>query len=138
MIGSILVNDDLAAYRAMWRTVFIQEQGVSEADEIDSLDSAFLHMPAVQDGLALRTARIDIAGGLAKIGRVCVLKSNRGLGLCALLIREAVTVSKGKVKQAKLGSQVHALGIYEALGFDAIGAIYDNTGIDHRNMIQGL
>jgi ElaA protein len=36
--------------------------------------------------------------------------------------------------RAVLGAQIQALGFYEALGFTAFGPIYDDAGIDHRDM----
>ena len=38
MTVAIKETDDIATCRALRRTVFIEEQGVSEADEIDALD----------------------------------------------------------------------------------------------------
>jgi ElaA protein len=35
----------------------------------------------------------------------------------------------------KLGAQTHALGFYAALGFVAIGEVYDDAGIAHRDMV---
>jgi ElaA protein len=84
------------------------------------------------------TARIHIVGDVAKIGRVCVLRSHRGRGLGAALIHEALAVSRGRAITARLGAQVHALGFYEALGFAAIGPVYDDAGIDHRDMVRAL
>jgi predicted GNAT family N-acyltransferase len=138
MTGSILLTDDIAACRALRRAVFIEEQGVPEADEVDDLDPQCLHLLAVQDGVPVGSARIFIAGDLAKIGRVCVLKSHRGTGLGADLIRAAMKVSKDKATRAKLGAQRHALGFYEALGFTATGPVYEDAGIDHRDMVQDL
>lgn len=138
MIETIQLTDNIDACRALRRTVFIGEQGVSEADEIDDLDPVCLHLLATRDGQPIGTARILIKDDIAKIGRVCVLQSNRGTGLGAALIREAMTVSKGKATTAKLGAQVHAIGFYEALGFTATGPVYDDAGIDHRDMVQSL
>ena len=66
--------------------VFIQEQGVTEADEMDGLDDAGLHLLAIDGITPVGTARILFEGETAKIGRVCVLKSHRGTGLGAGLI----------------------------------------------------
>jgi ElaA protein len=118
--------------------VFIDEQGVSEADEIDDLDGQSLHLLAMDSNVPVGTARIDIANGVAKIGRVCVIKSYRGTGLGAALIRKALDVAQGKAAQAKLGAQVYALGFYETLGFSAVGPVYDDAGIDHRDMVRDL
>jgi predicted GNAT family N-acyltransferase len=58
--------------------------------------------------------------------------------LGAALIRSALDAARGKATMAKLGAQVHALGFYEALGFAAIGPVYDDAGIDHRDMVRDL
>lgn len=135
---SIGLTQDIRACLALRRAVFIDEQGVSEVDEIDDLDPVCLHLLAHVDGVPAGTARIQIVDGTAKIGRVCVIRSCRGTGLGAALIREAMAVAKGKANRAKLGAQVHAIGFYEALGFLVQGPIYDDAGIDHRDMVQDI
>ena len=72
---------DIATCRALRRIVFIDEQGVSEADEVDNLDGQAIHLLATQDGQPLGSARLLILGDTGKIGRVCVLKEARGTGL---------------------------------------------------------
>lgn len=135
---AIELTDDLKTCLALRRTVFIDEQGVFEADELDNLDPVCLHLLAVAGGVPVGTARIQIKGNVAKIGRVCVLKSHRGTGLGAALISKALEVSGGKASSALLGAQVHALGFYEALGFTAVGPVYDDAGIPHRDMVRRL
>ncbi len=127
---------DIALCRALRRTVFIEEQGVSEADELDDLDDAAVHLLATEDGQPLGSARLLVLGDTGKIGRVCVLASARGRGLGAALIRAAVATfaTLPGVKHVKLGAQTHALGFYEALGFRPVGAVYDDAGIPHRDM----
>ena len=142
----VQLTDDLVACHALRRRVFIEEQAVSEAEEVDGLDEAALHLLA-RDMLAgdlltgegaepLGTARILIDGPTGKIGRVCVLASARGRGIGQALMREAVAVLRARpgVTRAKLGAQIHALGFYEALGFRAIGPEYLDAGIAHRDM----
>ena len=131
---------DIATCRALRRVVFIEEQGVSEADEVDDLDDQAIHLLAVQDGAAIGSARLLLQGEVGKIGRVCVLRAGRGQGIGAALIRAAVArfrATEGIVK-AKLGAQVHAIGFYEGLGFHAVGPVYDDAGIDHRDMVLVL
>jgi predicted GNAT family N-acyltransferase len=128
---------DIAACRALRRVVFIEEQGVSEADEIDSEDEAAIHLLAKLDGAEVGSARLLLRGDHAKIGRVCVLSAARGHGIGAALIRAAVArlrLVEG-VGSVKLGAQTHALGFYQALGFEAYGAEYQDAGIAHRDMI---
>jgi ElaA protein len=139
MSVEITLTDDLATCLELRRIVFIEEQGVSEEDERDHLDPECLHLLARADDAPVGTARIYIKDGVAKIGRVCVLQSARGTGLGAALIRAAMGAARSEgAHKAKLGAQVHALGFYEALGFTAYGPVYDDAGIDHRDMVQDL
>ena len=135
----ISVTDDLASCHLLRRIVFIEEQGVSEADELDGLDDCATHFLATENELPIGTARMRIKGDTAKVGRVCVIKSHRGTGLGAALIRAAIEARKlPGVRLAKLGAQTHALGFYEKLGFEAQGPVYDDAGIDHRDMVLSL
>lgn len=135
----IAVTTDIATCRALRRKVFIEEQGVSEADELDDLDGVAVHLLAIVDGLPMGSARIVPGDGYGKIGRVCVLLQARGTGLGAALMRAAVQECRRLgLKTAKLGAQTHALGFYEALGFEAVGPVFDDAGIPHREMILRL
>jgi predicted GNAT family N-acyltransferase len=131
---------DIAACRALRRTVFIEEQGVSEADEVDDLDGQAIHLLANQDGRAVGSARLLVLGPVGKVGRVCVLAEMRGTGLGAALMRAAVArfrIEPG-VEKVKLGAQTHALGFYERLGFQAVGPEFEDAGIAHREMVLVL
>lgn len=134
-----VVTDDIATCRALRRAVFIQEQGVSEADEIDDLDPIATHILATVNGIPTGCARIVPGKPYAKIGRVCVLASARGTGLGAALMQAAIAECRRQGHtQVKLGAQVHALGFYERLGFTAQGEVFDDAGIPHRNMVLTL
>ena len=140
MKWTIARTDDLTACLAVRRVVFMEEQDVSEADEIDGLDGAALHLLARIGGQPVGTARILLSGNEAKIGRVCVLKETRGLGLGAAIIEACVGVARAqpRITKAKLGAQVHALSFYEKLGFSAFGPVYDDAGIPHRDMERAV
>jgi ElaA protein len=131
---------DIATCRALRRTVFIEEQGVSEADEIDDLDEEALHLLASENGQPIGSARLLISGDTGKIGRVCVLAQARGQGNGAALIRAAVAqfVQMPQITRAKLGAQTHAIAFYQALGFSPIGPVYMDAGIPHRDMVLEL
>jgi ElaA protein len=136
----IEVSTDIATCQALRRVVFIHEQGVSEADEIDGLDGRAVHLLA-WDGLCpVGTARLLVKGAVGKIGRVCVLPEVRGTGLGAALIRAALA-ELGRmpgVTEAYLGSQSHATGFYEKLGFVAEGEEFLDAGLPHRHMRRAL
>ena len=133
------VTDDLDACMAIRRQVFVEEQAVPEDLERDEHDATAVHLLATQDGRPVATARLLIAGDRAKIGRVAVLAELRGTGAGAALMRAALDELRLRgVREAALGSQVHALGFYEKLGFVAHGPEYDDAGIPHRDMTLRL
>ena len=131
---------DLAACHALRRAVFIEEQGVSEAEEMDDKDADAIHLLAREKGQPVGSARILLMGDTGKITRVCVLPLARGTGLGAALIRAALDVLRVQpgITRAKLGAQTHALGFYGKLGFTAYGPVYDDAGIPHRDMTRDL
>ena len=135
----IEVTDDIAACRRLRRTVFIEEQGVSEADEVDGQDDDAVHLLAYLDNQPVGTARLLLSGAQGKISRVAVAKDLRGRGLGTALINTAVSeLAVRGVARAVLGSQTHAIGFYEALGFAAEGPEFDDAGIPHRMMVRDL
>lgn len=137
MTLAIAETRDIALCQQLRRVVFIDEQGVPEADEVDDLDDVAIHLLAVLEGAAVGSARLLTEGAMGKIGRVCVLGRARGAGIGAALIRAAVARFREMpgIEKVKLGAQVHALGFYAALGFEAEGADYIDAGILHRDMV---
>ncbi len=131
---------DIATCRALRRVVFIEEQGVSEADEVDDKDGEAIHLLATMNGKPVGSARLLVLGEVGKVGRVCVLAEARGTGLGAALMRAAVERLRQEpgVTKVKLGAQTHALGFYERLGFEAHGPEFDDAGIAHREMVLVL
>ena len=140
MKWTISLTEDIATCLALRRAVFIEEQGVSVADEIDGRDADAHHVLATSAGAPLGCARILVSGDTANIGRVCVLKEARGRGLGAAIIKICLDVARTQpgVTRAKLGAQTHALPFYEKLGFEAFGPVYRDAGIPHRDMERAL
>jgi len=85
----IAVTGDVATCRMLRRVVFIEEQGVSEADEVDDRDGDAVHLLAWVADRPVGSARLLRDGAMGKVGRVCVLADQRGKGLGAALIRAA-------------------------------------------------
>jgi ElaA protein len=134
-------TDDIDACLAIRREVFIDEQNVPEAEEIDDLDAGAIHILARDaEGQAWGTTRLLIHGATGKIGRVAVRKGARGTGLGARLV-EASIAELGKVPgvtRLKLSAQTHVIPFYERFGFTAYGPEYDDAGIPHRDMARDL
>lgn len=131
---------DIAACHRIRRTVFIEEQGVPEADDLDGRDDGAIHLLATYGGQAIGTARILIKGETGKIGRIAVLPGFRGKGFGVAIVEAALETLRGEpgVSRAYLSAQAGAVGFYEALGFRAYGEEYIDAGIPHRDMDRPL
>ena len=140
MSVKIAVTEDLRTCQALRRTVFIEEQNVPEADEVDGRDAGAVHLLATVDGRAVGTARLLVSGDSGKIGRVCVLAEMRGKGIGARLIEAAARefAANPAIGKVKLSAQINALPFYERLGFTAEGDEYLDAGIVHRDMFRTL
>ncbi|MFD0274499.1 GNAT family N-acetyltransferase [Kitasatospora sp. NPDC127111] len=141
---------DLALVHGVRREVFVVEQGIAEEEEWDDLDGTSEHLLAVgADGRPLGTARLihgeqalKLTGGIegrVLLGRLAVVRTARGTGLGAELVRavEAAGVARG-AREVELHAQVRAMGFYERLGYVAEGPEYLDAGIPHRTMTRVL
>ena len=116
--------------------VFVREQGVPAEIELDEDDSHAIHLLALASGRAIGTARIVLKPDGAKIGRMAVLKSCRGLGVGPKLLKHALAVAhRHGAGRIYLHAQVPVIGFYEKLGFSCTGPVFDEAGIPHRKMV---
>lgn len=135
MSWQIAEAEGLEEVHALRRAVFIDEQGIPEAEEWDDLDGAALHLLARVDGVPVGTARLLSGGDMGRIGRICVARDQRGTGLGAALVQDGVERLRAQgLRVVRLGAQVYATGFYEKLGFTVCGPVYDDAGIDHHEM----
>lgn len=120
---------------ALRREVFVLEQNVPAEIEHDADDLVATHLVGIAGGAVVGVARIVQKPGYAKIGRVAIARSHRGLGLGAHLIAFAVAVAREQGEaRCYLESQCDKIGFYEKLGFSAYGEEFMDAGIPHRRM----
>ncbi|MGK4006885.1 GNAT family N-acetyltransferase [Sorangium sp. So ce1036] len=119
--------------------VFVLEQAVPEAIEVDEHDAEAQHF-VIQDGAeVVATMRLVPYGDALKVGRVAVRKELRGRGLGRRMIEEAVRVAEAQRARALvLSSQVVAVPFYRKLGFVEEGPVFDEAGIPHTRMVRLL
>jgi len=119
--------------------VFCDEQGVSPALEFDGRDPKCRHYLAIADGQAVGTARLRDAGdGEIKIERVAVLRSRRGVGIGAALMRRTIADAASTGAEATvIHAQHHAETFYHRLGFVTQGGVFIEAGIPHVRMVYG-
>jgi predicted GNAT family N-acyltransferase len=120
--------------------VFIHEQNVPMDEEIDGLDKEADHYLLSTDDEPIATARVRFKGGVAKIERVAVLKSRRGLNIGRRLMEfiMADIMKNSDIKTLKLGAQIQAISFYEKLGFKSYGDEYLDANIRHIWMMREL
>jgi predicted GNAT family N-acyltransferase len=117
--------------------VFIIEQSVPVDMERDEHDATALHFLALVDAKSVGTARVVLKdnGTVAKIGRVAVCRSKRGMGIGKRLISaiEEAPALEG-VDLFILEAQTHALQFYARMGYQAYGEEFMDAGIPHFRM----
>ncbi|MFQ6548140.1 GNAT family N-acetyltransferase [Aestuariibius sp. 2305UL40-4] len=135
-ISLATTDKDIADCLHLRRAVFIDEQGVSEAEEVDGEDNACSHVLARDNGRPVGAARFHYKDGTAKIQRVCVPKDHRGKGYGACLMSFMIDHIRqdGAAHRIELGAQTHAIPFYAALGFTPYGPDYLDAAIPHRDM----
>lgn len=120
--------------------VFEAEQGAILTEELDEYDhsSDTVYLLLLDGDKALATGRIAKAQNGFKIGRIAVVKSERGKGLGAVLVNalcdKAYEMGAEKIL---VDAQLHAIPFYEKLGFSIIDnkTIIDR-GIEHMPMVK--
>ena len=117
-------------------TVFVEEQGVPPELEMDDMDPHCVHALAFEGSEAVGTGRLLPDGHIV---RMAVLKSWRGRGVGAALVRRLIDAARERGDAAVvLSAEVHALGFYQAHGFTAYGPVYEEAGIPHQEMRLSL
>lgn len=117
-------------------TVFVEEQGVPFAIEIDEHDPLCVHALAFADGKPVGTGRLLPDG---HIGRMAVLKEWRNRGIGGLLLNALMERARQRGdRHVMLSAQVGAARFYEAHGFSRHGDEYMEAGIRHQEMRRSL
>ena len=112
--------------------VFIQEQRIAPEDEWDAQGAVALQFVVYIGTQAIAAARLLENHS---IGRVAVLKSQRGLGVGRVLMQHIIQVAKQQQRPwVKLSAQEHAIPFYQSLGFQVEGESYLDCGIAHVDM----
>lgn len=122
------------------RTVFVQEQDVSEAVEFDGLDDEARHFVARLGNDPVGTLRVRLVDQTtAKIERVAVLPEHRRRGVGERLMGAAHEYARDAGRtRALLHAQTRVAEFYESLGYDSLGPVEDETGIPHVEMVRSL
>lgn len=144
-IQVVTSGEGFQACLSLRREVFIDEQGVSEADELDDRDPECVHFLALPTASApfaeaVGTARLlETEEGQAKAQRVAVRRAARRQNIGRLLMTAVEDEARRRgFRELLLSAQLTAIPFYERLGYVAHGAPYDDAGILHRDMSKVL
>jgi len=137
---TILIEADYSQYRQqilhIREQVFIIEQQVPPELEVDEQDPLARHVLLFSGNISVATGRLTADG---HIGRIAVLKSHRqqGYGTKIILKLEQIATETG-LKEITLAAQLQAQTFYEGLGYQAVGGVFLDAGIEHREMTKAL
>lgn len=140
----VRTRSEMADALTVRRSVFIEEQGVSEDEEIDAHDgdpaqvTTALHVIAHLGGQPVATGRLLLdrpAGENPRIGRVAVLREHRGRGFGRSVMLALQEEARRRGYSAiTLAAQLPVIHFYEGLGYAVRGDVFLDAGIEHRWM----
>ena len=122
--------------------VFIGEQECPVEEEFDGFDDDSTHFVAYQEGKPVGCCRYRTTEKGVKLERFAVLQELRGKGVGKRLVQtalghiEAADLPKGTLLY--LHAQVPAMALYSRFGFDKIGEMFSEAGLDHYEMRKTL
>jgi tRNA(adenine34) deaminase len=129
-------QDDYSTLKDIRFEVFVDEQGVPAAEEVDKFDPISIHAIAWVDGVAAACGRLLPDG---HIGRMAVRKAFRGKNIGAAVLLHLIERSRQRGdRESVLSAQTHAIGFYEKYGYLAYGPEYLDCDIPHRDMRKAL
>jgi predicted GNAT family N-acyltransferase len=140
VITQIKDEAELLQALAIREVVFIEEQHVPETIERDAEDARAYHLLAFAEGHAIGTGRLVVLpsgpkgekGTWGQIGRMAVLQSHRKHGVGNLLLRDLEDEARRRgLAGVLVHSQLYALGFYERHGYQTVGPVFMEAGIEH-------
>lgn len=133
-------NEELKDVFKIRRKVFVIEQKVDPALEVDGLDKECDQFLAYDENRPVGTTRVRyLAGNEAKIERMAVLKDFRGKNIGSELIKFILDYLEQKgIETVVMNAQLYAKNFYGKFGFEAQGDIFKEAGIKHIKMKKNL
>ncbi|AIE59372.1 GNAT family N-acetyltransferase [Bacillus methanolicus] len=132
-------DEELMDAFSVRKKVFIDEQNVSEEEEIDQFESSSTHFVAYENGQPIGAGRFRELDGYGKVERICVLKEYRKSGAGKAIMEKIESFAKEKgFTTLKLNAQTHAIPFYTRLNYEVISDEFLDAGIPHRTMKKSL
>jgi predicted GNAT family N-acyltransferase len=137
-VSRVQSKADYQAALAVRRAVFVDEQGVSEALEIDEHEAGSVHFVCWYAGRPAGAGRLRRKGSYAKFERIAVLQEHRGkhLGRALMAAMEEYAAREFPELLPAMHAQEPAISFYEQIGWRAEGPVFYEAGIPHRFMVK--
>ena len=127
---------------AIRNTVFVKGQGVPHSIEIDANEAYCIHFVLYDDkDKAAATVRLLPNKDLTQLTlqRMAVLEAYQGQGLGSILLKEAEDFAQEQGFQTiSLHAQLRALKFYLNNGYQEVGKIFEEAGIQHITVEKSL
>ena len=135
----ITSESDLKAALAIRRTVFVLGQNVPAELEQDAHDhtDATHYLALADDGTPCGAARWRVTQGGVKLERFAVLADYRNQQAGAALLRQVLQDVEAAHPHATvyLNAQLPAVRFYERHGFEKVGELFEEGGLQHYKMV---
>lgn len=137
-VKKIETDQELKEAFKIREVVFVEEQACPVDEEFDGLDQEAIHFIAYINNQPVGTCRYRITDKGIKLERFAVLKEQRGSGVGKRLVQTALGHIEKKAYPSGtllyLHAQLAAMPLYTRFGFEKIGELFEEAGIDHFEM----
>lgn len=117
--------------------VFLEEQGVPYKIEHDIHDYSATHILGEENGEPFAAGRIRTLGEYAKLERIAIRRSYRGKNLGHKLTEFMILTAKNQgFHKFRVHAQTYLVEFYRKHGFEIVGDMFKEAGIDHYVMIR--
>lgn len=128
-------SDDLIKVFIVRGIVFLEEQNVPYAIEMDEHEATATHILGEIDGEPVAAGRIRFIKDFAKLERIAVRKTFRGKGYGHQIVDFMLDIARTHgYKKFTLHAQAHLRAFYEQHGFRISGELFQEANIDHFPM----
>lgn len=135
----IIKESDLEKAFSIRKTVFVEEQKVSETDEYDSHEDESHHFLAISGDTPCATARWRFTEKGVKLERFAVLKDfrNKKIGneILKNVLEDIARMPETSAHTRYLHAQLAAVPFYEKEGFKKVGEMFEECNIQHFKMV---
>ncbi|PZV24301.1 MAG: GNAT family N-acetyltransferase [Snowella sp.] len=140
-IKIVSYSEEIQALEQIRRTVFREEQNITEELEFDGLDETSEHLLAYVHQEPIGTLRIrEVDLKTVKIERLAVLSPFRNQSIGRQLMEYAIALitEKNQYEQIVIHAQYHLKSFYQDFDFQSVGETFEEAEILHIKMIKSL